>query len=70
MRSEFQVRLLNDNGLAKAVVVADQFSNLLDSLEGVCGRDGRDMAIVKTKLEEAAFFAKRAVAMRPENQRA
>lgn len=69
IRSEFDVHTLNEIGIAKAREIADLFSVTLSMLEVQCGADGREMAIVKTKLQEAAFFAKRAMAIRPENQK-
>jgi hypothetical protein len=42
----------------------------LNNLEAITGAGGREMAIVRTKLEEAAFFAKRAMATQAENQEA
>jgi len=70
IRSEFDVHMLNDDGIAKARAIAETFSAALDALEAQCGADGREMAVVRTKLQEAAFFAKRAMAVRPENQKA
>jgi len=69
-RAEFAVHMLNETGKASARTVAARFSALLDGLEATCGKEGRDMAIVRTKLEEACFFAKRALASKPENQEA
>lgn len=68
VRSEFAVHMLNEGGKEKARQIALAFSDLLHELERISGSEGRDMAIVKTKLEEACFFAKRAMAKRPENQ--
>lgn len=65
--SLFQVHMLNDSGKDKARIIAIQFDNLLRDLSLVCPA-GREMSIVRTKLEEAAFFAKKAMANQPENQ--
>jgi hypothetical protein len=59
---------LNAEGLVKANAIASAFENLLNSVEDLCGTGGREMALVRTKLEEASFFAKKAMAIRPENQ--
>ena len=67
VRPEFDVHLLNDMGVRKATRIAVIFSRSLEELETVCGADGREMAIVRTKLQEACFFAKRAMAANPEN---
>lgn len=67
---EFAVHRLNQVGLGRAAEVAGVFEGLLLGLEAVCGAEGREMAIVRTKLEEACFFAKKALAVRPENQQA
>ena len=69
VRPEFSVHMLNPGGIEKALTIARDFSILLDAVEAVCGKDGREMAVVRTKLQEAAFFAKRAMAMQPENQK-
>lgn len=68
VRNEFTVHMLNDQGKKKAVAIAEEFSAALTLLEALCGKDGREMAIVRTKMQEAAFYAKRAMAMNPENQ--
>lgn len=69
IRPEFKVHILNATGKAKAAEIASDFSNLLDVLEsGPCGKDGRDLALVRTHLELASFYAKRAMASRTENQ--
>jgi len=68
IRPEFDVHVLNHDGIRKAREIATCFSILLNDLEEHCGKDGREMALVRTHLQEAAFFAKRAVAVRPEHQ--
>ena len=59
--------MLNDRGKMKARELAEDFSTLLSCVEG-SGCTGRDLALVKTKLEEACFAAKRGMASLPENQ--
>ena len=63
----FQVHRLNEAGLSKAGFIAKAFDLLLNTLEVMCPA-GRELAIVKTKLEEAAFFAKKSMANDPQNQ--
>ncbi len=62
------VHRLNAAGLLVAGRLAEAFSDFLTKLESECGKEGRDMALVRTKLEEASFFAKRAIAVKPEHQ--
>lgn len=64
----FEVHRLNETGMAKAELLRIAFQAFMDNLELTCGKDGREMAIVRTKLEEASFFAKRAMAVKSENQ--
>lgn len=61
IRPEFSVHMLTEEGKAKATTIANAFHNCLEELSTVCP-DGREMAIVKTKLEEACFFAKKSMA--------
>lgn len=66
----FEVHRLTASGLAKADTIRDVFEECLVKLAKVVGGDQatREMSIVRTKLQEASFFAKRAMAMKPENQ--
>lgn len=68
MSGEFTVHKLNLQGLNLASLIAEAFSAHLVTLESYCGENGREMAIVRTKLEEACFFAKKAMAQNQDNQ--
>jgi len=67
IRPEFQVHMLNDSGKTQATQIAEVLSEALNKLEALVG-PGRELVIVKTKLEEACFFAKRGMASKPDNQ--
>lgn len=67
MNEAFSFHKLNAVGMDKAGAIARDFDTLLASLEER-GIGGRYLAIVKTKLEEACFFAKKGMASVPENQ--
>jgi len=70
-RPEFAVHMLNDLGKERAEDIAEAFSSALDEIEylvGSPGNHGREMSIVRTKMEEASFFAKKAMASQKENQ--
>lgn len=66
---EFAVHILNDDGIRKATEIADVFNQTLYALSDVCPQKTREFSLVKTKLEEACFFAKKAMAGDPANQR-
>lgn len=68
MNQEFQVHILAENGIDKAKEIAAIFDTALNDLKEVCP-EGRSFSIVKTKLEEACFFAKKAMASDPVNQK-
>lgn len=70
IRSEFAVHMLNEDGKRKAGAIATVLTSALNDLEALCGASGREMAVVRTKMEEASFFAKKAMAVRAENQAA
>lgn len=70
IRDEFKSHILSDGGLRKAEEIGSTFTEALDKLESICGKDGREMALVRTHLQDASFYAKRAMAVRPENQKA
>lgn len=61
MHAQFAVHILNEEGKRKAQEIAHSFDDLLTRLEAICP-EGRHLALVRTKLEEACFFAKKAMA--------
>jgi hypothetical protein len=56
----FGYTLLNESGRLKATDVATHFTILLEALEEICPK-GRELSIVRTKLEEASFYAKKSL---------
>jgi hypothetical protein len=64
----FTVHRLNDEGMRKAQHSAEAFDALLSTLRVLCPENTREFSIVKTKLEEASFFAKKSIAIDPTNQ--
>lgn len=69
VRREFEVHILNEDGIRKSRHIAETLNYALSEIEYAAGADGREMAIARTKLEEACFFAKKAMAGRVENQK-
>jgi hypothetical protein len=74
MHKEFEVHLLNPEGVAKAKRLAEVFDEALTQIEAlaVVHLDWpREMAMhaVCTHLEIASFYAKKAMASLPENQK-
>lgn len=67
VEKEFSVHMLNEQGKSYATEMSVRFSDLLTWCRQA-GQPGREIAIVATKLEEACFFAKKAMAMKSENQ--
>ena len=63
----FQFPRLNDDGIKKAEEIAVTFNECLRVLKTMCP-EGREFSIVKTKLEEASFFAEKAMANEKSNQ--
>ena len=63
----FQVHKLNEDGLILAGTIAISFGHLLSDLIHMCP-EGREFSIVKSKLEEACFYSKKAMASNPDNQ--
>jgi len=61
MHKEFEVHMLTSEGLRNSQTIATLFNNLLCELESFLPAR-REFSIVKTKLEEACFFAKKAMA--------
>lgn len=65
----FRAYRLNEDGMKKAEEIAAAFNDCLNRLQGLCA-EGREFALVKTKLEEASFFAKKSMASVLDNQQA
>lgn len=66
MNPMFKTHLLNEAGIAKAKALAEAFDDLANKLP--TGGDPRCLAVARTHLETACFFAKKALAIQPENQ--
>ena len=71
MHKAFAVHILNDTGKAKAGEIALVFDTALSELADIIAdrtaEGRREWALVVTKLEEACFFAKKAMASDPAN---
>jgi hypothetical protein len=67
MKPEFAVHKLNADGMKHAQTMAAKFSDLLEFIESVAVQ-GRELSLATTKLEEASFFAKKAMAINLANQ--
>lgn len=67
VRKEFQVHMLNDQGKELATTLAYKFSVLLNYIQEI-GEPGPELTIVARKLEEASFYAKKAMASKADNQ--
>jgi hypothetical protein len=63
----FRAHKLNSQGLELARLIGEDFARLLRSISEAIPL-GRELSLVKTKLEEACFFAKKGMANLPENQ--
>lgn len=69
----FMYHKLNSAGQKSAILVQGVFEQCLADLEVIWGGGNpnpphREMALVRTKLEEACFYAKKAVALDDRNQ--
>ena len=75
MDNLFAPHALNPTGISKLDYIHEHFQTLLSAIEVAAGSqeapfcNAREMAIVRTKLQEASFFAVRAAALVPENQK-
>ena len=63
----FSSHKLNDNGRGNAELIRCLFDGLLNEIDKVC-KEGREFSLTKTKLEEAYFYAKKAMAIDEANQ--
>jgi hypothetical protein len=70
MNALFRMHVLNEGGIGKACDIAELFDGLLSSLEATIGGSGtRELSLVKTHLELACFYAKKAMAVQGLNQK-
>lgn len=72
IRDEFKVHILNEIGIEKAEAIARSYTDLLNMIEALVpttADNARELALMKTKLQESAFFAKRAMALHPAHQK-
>lgn len=67
MRDEFKTTILNDHGIEAATAIANILGEALEKLERIVPK-GREAALMVTNLQQASFWAKKGIAMSPENQ--
>lgn len=68
MHKEFSSHILSVPGGQKVRDVREAFDALLTRLDDVIPKPSREMSLARTKLEEACFFAVKAVASNIANQ--
>jgi len=66
----FKTHVLNEEGTRRAKAVGESFDALLDRMiELTADGDPRCIAVMRSNLEVACFYAKKAIAISPVNQR-
>ena len=68
MRKEFQVHKLNEEGIKKAVVLAELYHTLAETVQSEIREGSPELTIAFRKLEESCFYAKKAMAQVAANQ--
>jgi hypothetical protein len=70
MDAMFKTHLLNDEGVTRAKEIADVFDRQWEKLKVLVeGGDPRCIALLKTELERACFYAKKSIAVQPHFQK-
>lgn len=64
----FKVHILNELGLEKAKELANHFEDVLEYVEDVA-ESGRELSLFKTHLEQACFYAKKAICLTDKYQK-
>jgi hypothetical protein len=67
MNPEFDTHKLNARGLETVDFLSEKFNDLLNDVWFVLSPEGREIDIVRQKLEEACFFACKGVSKQREN---
>lgn len=67
IRSEFGYVALNEKGQALSTALREVFSSAFDVVEASAGA-GRETALARTKLQEASYWAQKAIALVPAYQ--
>ena len=57
----FSTTPLSTEGMEKYVAISEAFTKLVSELEELLPGNSREVSIVRTKLEEASFYAKKAL---------
>jgi len=68
MNKEFEVHMLNEQGQERAKQIAQGFDLMLEGLLRALTVESRELSLCRTKMEEACFYAKKAMSMCPEYQ--
>lgn len=68
MNTEFETQQVNPSGLSKIRDVRIALNQALNEILHICPEPSRELSIARTKLEEAGFFAVKAVCLDPKNQ--
>lgn len=64
----FHPHTLNAKGAEVVTKIPIAFTKLLAELDDLLPKNCREVQLVRTKLQEACFFANRAAALDPDNQ--
>lgn len=64
----FSTVKLSVEGVTKVGYLREDFSRLLEDIESVLPGNSREISIMRTKLEEASFYAVKALRNYKENQ--
>jgi len=64
----FKTHRLNNTGFEEVEKFKDTLRKTVTTLEKMLPTDSRELSMFKTKMEEAAFWGTRAIAMKEKNQ--
>ena len=68
INSLFTFHKLNQKGIDRAVTIAEAYTTLVNLINELVPNNSREKSVAFTKLEEASFFTKKAMAQLEENQ--